>query len=89
MGDLIVGLVALVGLPGGDFGDSVIFGNALRGTSEMNSQQADVYRGLDKHVPPMTDGEAVTILNRSKFWIDDRAKDYMKRSRATDDNSIR
>ncbi|MFL2858566.1 MAG: hypothetical protein ACJ0DK_09225 [Planctomycetota bacterium] len=47
----------------------------------MNSQQADVYRGLDKHVPPMTDGEAVTILNRSKFWIDDRAKDYMKRSR--------
>ena len=89
MGDLIVGLVALVGLPVVTLVILSFLGMPFGETSEMNSQQADVYRGLDKHVPPMTDAEAVTILNRSKFWIDDRAKDYMKRSRATEDNSIK
>lgn len=89
MGDLIVGLVALVGLPVVTLIILSFLGMPFGGTTEMNSQQADVYRGLDKHVPQMTDQEAVTILNRVKYWIDDRAKEYMKRSRATDDNSIK
>ena len=89
MGDLIVGLVALVGLPVVTLVILSFIGMPFGGTSEMNSQQADVYRGLEKHVPNMTDAEAVVILNRVKFWIDDRAKDYMKRSRATSDNAIK
>ncbi len=89
MGDLIVGLVALVGLPVVTLVILSFIGMPFGGTSEMNSQQADVYRGLEKHVPNMTDAEAVIILNRVKFWIDDRSKDYMKRSRATSDNAIK
>ena len=89
MGDLIVGLVALIGLPIVTLVILSFLGMPFGGTSEMNSQQADVYRGLDKHVPDMTDQEAVTILNRVKYWIDDRAKEYMKRSRATSDNAVK
>lgn len=89
MGDLMVGLVALVGLPVVTLVVLSFIGMPFGGTSEMNSQQADTYRGLEKIVPNMTDAEAVIILNRVKFWIDDRAKDYMKRSRATSDNAIK
>ena len=89
MGDLIIGLCGLIGLPVVTLIILSFIGMPFGGTAEMNSQQADVYRGLENIVPPMTEAEALIVLNRVKYWVDDRAKDYMKRSRGTEDNAIK
>jgi len=89
LGDLIIGICALVGLPVVTLVVLSFLGMPFGGSAEMNSQQADEYRGLDSIVPTMTEDEALIILTRVKFWVDDRAKDYMKRSRGTGDNAIK
>jgi hypothetical protein len=89
MGDLLIGVCGLVGLPVVTLIVLSFIGMPFGGSEEMNSEQADVYRSIDKFVPQMTTQEAGIILNRVQYWVDDRAKNYYDRSRAVSDNSIK
>ena len=66
-------LLSLIGMPfGGAPGD--------------NPEQAEKWRQVKLYRPPMTTEEAQLILAKVQFWVDDRAQDYIRRSRLTEDS---
>ena len=44
-------------------------------------------RATDRYVPPMTPEEARIILDHVQYSVDDRAAEYIRRSRDCDDNT--
>ncbi|NRA74408.1 MAG: hypothetical protein HRU16_00590 [Planctomycetes bacterium] len=84
-GDLTLGLVAAIVLPVMVAVVLGLVGMPVGGSTEFNSEQADIIRESDRFVPPMTDVEARIILSQVQYSVDNRAAEYIRRSRATED----
>ncbi len=85
-GDVALGLTAAIVLPVIAYFTLDLVGLPVGGTAGFNSEQADQFRQVRNEVPPMTVEEAQYILQRVQYLVDDRAKDFVSRSRRTDDN---
>lgn len=86
-GDLTLGFVAAVVLP---FAVAVILGMIgmpVGGSDQLNAEQAEQMRNTNRFVPPMTDAEARIILDQAQYSVDNRAAEYIRRSRATENNT--
>ncbi len=84
-GDLTLGFVAAIVIPvvvGVVLG---LIGMPVSGPAGINPEQAELMRGANRFVPPMTMAEARIILGQVQYSIDDRAVEYIRRSRATPD----
>jgi hypothetical protein len=84
-GDLTLGLVAAIVLPVMVAVVLGLVGMPVGGSTELNSEQANLFRESDRFVPPMTDVEARVIRSQVQYSVDNRAAEYMRRSRATED----
>jgi len=86
-GDLTLGLVAAVVLPVMVALILGLIGMPVGGSEGLNAEQAELMRATDRYVPPMTPEEARIILDHVQYSVDDRAAEYIRRSRDCDDNT--
>ena len=85
-GDLTLGLVAAVVLPVMVALILGLIGMPVGGSEGLNAEQAELMRATDRYVPPMTPEEARIILDHVQYSVDDRAAEYIRRSRSTVQN---
>ncbi|MBT5738046.1 MAG: hypothetical protein HOI29_05680 [Planctomycetes bacterium] len=85
-GDVTLGITALIGIPVVTLVLLGLIGMPFGGTSGDNPEQAEQWRQVKLYRPSMTTEEAQLILTKVQFWVDDRAKDYIRRSRLTEDS---
>ena len=83
-GDLTLGIVAAVVMPVLVAILLGIVGMPVGGSGGFNADQAQQFRDVRGYTPPMTIKEAQIILQRVQFWVDDRAAEFIRRSRSTD-----
>lgn len=84
-GDLILGIIAVIGLPVVAFLMLDFIGMPVGGSSDLNAEQSEKWKQVSLYRPPMTTEEAQIILSKVQFWVDDRAAEYIRRSRLTED----
>lgn len=83
-GDLTLGVVAAIVMPVLVAILLGIVGMPVGGSGGLNVDQVQQIRDVKGYTPPMTIKEAQITLQRVQFWVDDRAADYIRRSRGTD-----
>ncbi|MEC9477431.1 MAG: hypothetical protein VX764_10370 [Planctomycetota bacterium] len=86
-GDLTLGFVAAIVLPVAVAIVLGLIGMPVGGSDQLNAEQAELMRNTDRFVPLMTDEEAKIILDQVQYSVDNRAAEYIRRSRATDNNT--
>ncbi|MEO2148939.1 MAG: hypothetical protein ABGY15_02010 [bacterium] len=85
-GDVTLGITAMIGIPVVTLVLLSLIGMPFGGAPGDNPEQAEQWRQVKLYRPPMTTEEAQLILAKVQFWVDDRAKDYIRRSRLTEDS---
>jgi hypothetical protein len=85
-GDVTLGITAMIGIPVVTLVLLSLIGMPFGGAPGDNPEQAEKWRQVKLYRPPMTTEEAQLILAKVQFWVDDRAQDYIRRSRLTEDS---